>query len=589
MISSSSKHATAAGSLRKAAQSANASAASARRAEAQARGRAELQVLHQELDKMKVELRVRHWEQVPATASIAALNATFFHAVDAMAMRKNVTEDDLKEQLHILCSMLGELETSEAANKELEQTEIDALKAEVATLREEIDKCKLEEKKKLDENTTAAPAPAAAEPADFDCDAGVANWKLGWSQAKKDHCCQTLHVGCEFDCEAGYSNWKQGWSDKKKEYCCEVAKKGCKEDELIEDEKEAEEKVIVEEKKNGSFNATGAVPANATEPFDCDAGFANWEKGWSEPKKEWCCKEKSMGCPFDCDAGVDNWENGWSEDKKEFCCEHTDVGCKFDCDAGFPKWETGWSEEKKEWCCVNKQTPTCPEEAEPNVSTTEQLLVPVGPAPAPALEEAPPPPPPSKPPPVEDSEPQETQELADQGGAKLDEQQQDEPAGPESEPAGPEEAPPEAPDRIEPPMPEEARKVGEWDRPDHASRPPREEPSFDVDGDMPYGDLEPFGREDTAQELTEASIKESDEMVDQLERAEVAEEKRAVFRALTRLRGAAITSFDGIARSQTGNIDEYNKENRWREGHPLHHLADEESDVNKWAFPEDCD
>merc|ERR1719345_378386 len=78
---------------------------------------------------------------------------------------------------------------------------------------------------------------------------------------------------------------------------------------------------------------------------------------------------------------------------------------------------------------------------------------------------------------------------------------------------------------------------------------------LDIDTAMPYGDLEPFGREDTAQELTEGSIKESNSMVDQLERAEVAEEKRAVFRALTRLRGAAITSFDGVARSQTGNID----------------------------------
>merc|ERR1719272_693498 len=82
---------------------------------------------------------------------------------------------------------------------------------------------------------------------------------------------------------------------------------------------------------------------------------------------------------------------------------------------------------------------------------------------------------------------------------------------------------------------------------------------LDIDTAMPYGELEPFGREDTAQELTEGSIKESNSMVDQLERAEVAEEKRAVFRALTRLRGAAITSFDGVARSQTGNIDEYNK------------------------------
>jgi len=113
--------------------------------------------------------------------------------------------------------------------------------------------------------------------------------------------------------------------------------------------------------------------------------------------------------------------------------------------------------------------------------------------------------------------------------------------------------------------------------------------SFDIDTEMPYGELEPFGREDTAQELTESSIRESDEMVDQLERAEVAEEKRSVFRALTRLRGAAITSFDGVARSQTGNIDEYNKTHKWRKTHPLHHLADEESDISKWAFPDNAD
>lgn len=118
---------------------------------------------------------------------------------------------------------------------------------------------------------------------------------------------------------------------------------------------------------------------------------------------------------------------------------------------------------------------------------------------------------------------------------------------------------------------------------------PISEKGIDIDTAMPYGELEPFGREDTAQELTEDSVRESDEMVDQLERAEVAEEKRAVFRALTRLRGAAITSFDGIARSQTGNIDEYNKLHKWRRTHPLHHLADEESDISKWAFPDNAD
>jgi DNA repair exonuclease SbcCD ATPase subunit len=106
---------------------------------------------------------------------------------------------------------------------------------------------------------------------------------------------------------------------------------------------------------------------------------------------------------------------------------------------------------------------------------------------------------------------------------------------------------------------------------------------------MPYGELEPFGREDTAAELTEDSISESNRMVDQIEKAEVAEEKRSVFRALTRLRGAAITSYDGVARSQTGNIAEYNHLHKWRESHPLHHLADEENDVEKWAFPDNAD
>jgi len=112
---------------------------------------------------------------------------------------------------------------------------------------------------------------------------------------------------------------------------------------------------------------------------------------------------------------------------------------------------------------------------------------------------------------------------------------------------------------------------------------------IDIDTQMPYGELEPFGREDTAQELTENSVKESDEMVDQIERSQVAEEKRAVFRALTRLRGAAITSFDGIARSLTANVDEYNKLHHWRKTHPLHHLANEESDITKWAFPDNAD
>eukprot|EP00933_Yihiella_yeosuensis_P026470 TRINITY_DN2053_c0_g1_i1.p1 TRINITY_DN2053_c0_g1~~TRINITY_DN2053_c0_g1_i1.p1 ORF type:complete len:378 (+),score=104.30 TRINITY_DN2053_c0_g1_i1:139-1134(+) len=110
-----------------------------------------------------------------------------------------------------------------------------------------------------------------------------------------------------------------------------------------------------------------------------------------------------------------------------------------------------------------------------------------------------------------------------------------------------------------------------------------------VTEDMPGDSLEAFGREDTAQELTDSSVTESNAMIDQLERAEVAEEKRSVFRALTRLRGVAISGFDGIAKSQTNNIANYAAQNSWREKHPIKMLAEEESDYTTWAFPKNAD
>eukprot|EP00933_Yihiella_yeosuensis_P046207 TRINITY_DN416_c0_g1_i1.p1 TRINITY_DN416_c0_g1~~TRINITY_DN416_c0_g1_i1.p1 ORF type:complete len:231 (-),score=83.29 TRINITY_DN416_c0_g1_i1:108-800(-) len=105
----------------------------------------------------------------------------------------------------------------------------------------------------------------------------------------------------------------------------------------------------------------------------------------------------------------------------------------------------------------------------------------------------------------------------------------------------------------------------------------------------PYADFDTFGRQKTAQKLTEDSVSESNRMVDQIEKAEVAEEKRSVFRALTHLRGAAIAAFDGIARSHTANMDAYTKKHQWRQEHPVKHLAESEADVAKWAFPENAD
>merc|ERR1719343_77329 len=35
----------------------------------------------------------------------------------------------------------------------------------------------------------------------------------------------------------------------------------------------------------------------SSEPYDCQAGFANWMAGWSVAKKAWCCSNKGKGCP----------------------------------------------------------------------------------------------------------------------------------------------------------------------------------------------------------------------------------------------------------------------------------------------------
>eukprot|EP00437_Effrenium_voratum_P044896 CAMPEP_0181467506 /NCGR_PEP_ID=MMETSP1110-20121109/37016_1 /TAXON_ID=174948 /ORGANISM="Symbiodinium sp., Strain CCMP421" /LENGTH=136 /DNA_ID=CAMNT_0023592339 /DNA_START=38 /DNA_END=448 /DNA_ORIENTATION=- len=91
--------------------------------------------------------------------------------------------------------------------------------------------------------------------------------------------------------------------------------------------------------------------------------------------------------------------------------------------------------------------------------------------------------------------------------------------------------------------------------------------------------IAPFGRENTAGELQDQAAKTQDTLVDAVENAEVAEVKRAVFRALTRLRAATIKEFDTIARLETQSIDAYNDAHTYRRENPLVHLHDEEAPV----------
>merc|ERR1719510_1949932 len=92
--------------------------------------------------------------------------------------------------------------------------------------------------------------------------------------------------------------------------------------------------------------------------------------------------------------------------------------------------------------------------------------------------------------------------------------------------------------------------------------------------------IAPFGKEDTAYELQSHAARTQDTLVDAVENAEVAEIKRAVFRALTRLRAAEIKEFDTIARLETQAIDEYNDAHHYRVENPLDYLHSGEGAVS---------
>jgi hypothetical protein len=99
------------------------------------------------------------------------------------------------------------------------------------------------------------------------------------------------------------------------------------------------------------------------------------------------------------------------------------------------------------------------------------------------------------------------------------------------------------------------------------------------DLEMNFNKIAPFGKEDTARELQDHAAKTQDTLVDAVENAEVAEIKRAVFRALTRLRAATIKEFDTIARLETQAIDAYNDAHHYRAENPLAHLHEDEAPV----------
>jgi len=140
----------------------------------------------------------------------------------------------------------------------------------------------------------------------YDC-----NSTAHMGRAKGKYCCERFSMHCatpppsskpaaptppslhtsEFNCSVGFEHWIQDWPIAKKSFCCRHLGKGC-----------PPKPGVVEQGADGPAKSkVSAHHGQQTEttthfPVDCGEGWANWERGWSRVKKEWCCKHESKAC-----------------------------------------------------------------------------------------------------------------------------------------------------------------------------------------------------------------------------------------------------------------------------------------------------
>ncbi|CAK0898684.1 unnamed protein product, partial [Prorocentrum cordatum] len=163
----------------------------------------------------------------------------------------------------------------------------------------------------------------------------------------------TITGSTELDCTSGSAKSEQGWSSKKKALCCRHAGVGC----------------VVDSAGSSSSTVTTTIASSTISlPFDCNAGRARSERGWSVEKKAWCCKHTSYGC-------ADHRSTTTTSERMSTNTSLTTVAmmadtttdnayASFDCDAGRSKVGTGLvggeegvvlqARELRLWCSVKR-------------------------------------------------------------------------------------------------------------------------------------------------------------------------------------------------------------------------------------------
>ncbi|CAK9024587.1 Uncharacterized protein SCF082_LOCUS16696 [Durusdinium trenchii] len=231
----------------------------------------------------------------------------------------------------------------------------------------------------------------------YDCDAGFSRWMTGWSDSKKDWCCNHQSRGCvKFHCTAGGDS---SWAEAKRSWCCSNVQKGCPRTTLSPlkcktpctlkgqtstcleriqwvtkntySGKEAacnlaysRVQVECDVCRGCSIQEAGCEVHAGKDPFDCNAALNNFFRAWSPEKKHWCCTKQGKGCEGSSPPSVDPgfgmiWKhvqvNGYWTWQTVHAAGGVHTKLPYDCHAGLNNWQSGWSGPKKSWCCSHQQ------------------------------------------------------------------------------------------------------------------------------------------------------------------------------------------------------------------------------------------
>jgi len=90
-----------------------------------------------------------------------------------------------------------------------------------------------------------------------------------------------------WDCDDALAEWKTGWSDAKKAWCCANVGKGCQ---------DHVEPVPPSLSQLSAATSPAAQGSQNQKTFDCQQGLKRWETDWSEEKKDFCCQTTGLTC-----------------------------------------------------------------------------------------------------------------------------------------------------------------------------------------------------------------------------------------------------------------------------------------------------